>query len=92
MSKAGEKLIEAAKEAVSIAKGEDHPGQVSVDPEFMREVAAALRSAAAREAALVEAGRRALNYLENTESELGMTIDSADALRAALAAAKGDAP
>lgn len=34
---------------------------------------------------LLEAAQKALNYISNTESELGITLDSGDALRAALA-------
>ena len=37
-------------------------------------------------ALLVEAARAALNYLENTEGEFGITLGSATDLRAALAA------
>lgn len=37
-------------------------------------------------ARLVEAARAALNYLENTEGEFGITLGSATGLRAALAA------
>ena len=40
-------------------------------------------------AQLVEAARAALNYLENTEGEFGITLGSAMGLRAALAACKG---
>ena len=47
----------------------------------IREVAA--QHAVAR---LVEAARAALNYLENTEGEFGITLGSATGLRAALAA------
>lgn len=38
----------------------------------------------AARADLLEACRLALNYIENTESELGITLDSGNALRAAL--------
>jgi hypothetical protein len=41
---------------------------------------------------MYEALKAALNYLENTESELGMTLDSAKAARAAIAKALGNAP
>lgn len=34
---------------------------------------------------LVEAAQRALNYIENTEGELGITLECGDALRTALA-------
>ena len=34
---------------------------------------------------VVEAAKRALNFIQNTESELGEPLDSGDALRAALA-------
>ena len=37
-------------------------------------------------AQLVEAARAALNYLENTEGEFGITLESATNIRAALAA------
>lgn len=36
--------------------------------------------------ALVEAAKRALQFTENTESELGMTLESGDMLRAAIRA------
>lgn len=36
---------------------------------------------------LLEAAQKALNYIANTESELGITLDSGDALRAAVAKA-----
>ena len=36
---------------------------------------------------LLEAAQKALNYIANTESELGVTLDSGDALRAAVAKA-----
>lgn len=36
---------------------------------------------------LLAAARKALNFVENTESELGVTLDSGDALRAAIAKA-----
>lgn len=45
----------------------------------------ALLIAAAPE--LLEAAQKALNYIANTESELGVTLDSGDALRAAIAKA-----
>lgn len=38
---------------------------------------------------LLEALRRCLNYLENNESEFGITLDSADAARAAIAKVEG---
>ena len=41
-------------------------------------------------AQLVEAARAALNYLENTEGEFGITLESATGLRAALAAMETD--
>ena len=41
-------------------------------------------------AQLVEAARAALNYLENTEGEFGITLGSATGLRAALAAMEAD--
>ena len=44
-----------------------------------------------RVVALVEAAKRALNNLENTESEFGITLESADSLRAALRAIGGEA-
>jgi len=43
-----------------------------------------LAEAVARIAVLEAALSRALNYLENTESELGMTLPCADEARAAL--------
>lgn len=36
---------------------------------------------------LLEAARMALNYIANTEGELGITLSSGDALRAAIAKA-----
>jgi hypothetical protein len=47
-----------------------------------REAAATVRGATDQ---LVDAAKKALNYIENTESELGIKLDSGDALRAALA-------
>ena len=41
---------------------------------------------------MLAALQKTLNYLENTEGELGMTLDSADAARAAIAAATGATP
>jgi hypothetical protein len=84
-------LIERLENANVRYAAETNDQAVTRRNQAIKDAIAALRSAAAREAALVEAGRMALNYLENTESELGMTLDSADALRAVLAAAKGDA-
>ncbi len=40
---------------------------------------------------LMDAAERALNYIANTESELGITLDSGDMLRAAIAKATGGA-
>jgi|GEM_PF-4219486 len=39
---------------------------------------------------LAEALEECLNYIENTEAELGITLDSGDKARAALAKAKGE--
>ena len=41
-------------------------------------------------AQLVEAARAALNYLENTEGEFGITLESATNIRAALAQTGGE--
>lgn len=41
--------------------------------------------------ALVEAAKSGLRFVENTESELGVVLGCGDALRAALAALRGDA-
>lgn len=38
---------------------------------------------------LLEAAVKALNFIANTETELGITLDSGDALRAAIAKAGG---
>lgn len=38
---------------------------------------------------LLAAAQKALNYVANTEGELGITLDSGDALRAAIAKATG---
>jgi hypothetical protein len=38
---------------------------------------------------LLEAAKKALNYIANTEGELGIKLDSGDALRAAIARAEG---
>ena len=38
---------------------------------------------------LLKALQKALNYLQNTEEEFGITLDSADACRAAIAKAEG---
>lgn len=46
---------------------------------------AALESTRNDERKLVEAAQRALNYIENTEGELGITLECGDALRTALA-------
>lgn len=46
-----------------------------------RKVIAAIPSADG----LREAAQKALNYIENTEGELGITLDCGDTLRAALA-------
>ena len=54
-----------------------HPPQPSVSD---------AQSAPDAVARLVEAARAALNYLENTEGEFGITLGSATGLRAALAA------
>lgn len=51
-----------------------------------REAAAALRAAETRERRLREALERCLNFIENTESEMGETLSCGDAARAALAA------
>lgn len=40
---------------------------------------------------LLRAAERALNYIENTEGELGIALESGDMLRAAIAKAKGGA-
>lgn len=40
---------------------------------------------------LLEAAKRALNFIENTEAEHGITLDSGDALRAAIARATNQA-
>ena len=50
------------------------------------EVLARLSPAPDAVARLVEAARAGLNYLENTEGEFGITLESATGLRAALAA------
>lgn len=39
---------------------------------------------------MVEAAERALNYIENTEGELGIKLDSGGMLRAALSHARGE--
>lgn len=39
---------------------------------------------------LLEALRKALNYLENTEGEFGIALESADACRAAIRKAEGN--
>jgi hypothetical protein len=41
---------------------------------------------------LLEAAKAALNFIANTEGELGITLNSGDLLRAALSAASGRAP
>jgi len=41
--------------------------------------------------ALLAAAEKALNYITNTEGEWGITLDSGDALRAAIALARFDA-
>ena len=52
---------------------------------FMRERPNGRLISAAPE--LLEAAQKALNYIANTESELGVTLESGDALRAAVAKA-----
>jgi hypothetical protein len=51
--------------------------------------ARALTEAADQLTVLTAAARKALNYIENTESEWGITLDSGDALRAALTGEQG---
>ncbi|WP_215755059.1 hypothetical protein [Acetobacter sp. P5B1] len=41
---------------------------------------------------LYEALKSCLNFMENTESELGFSLESADQARAALAKARGETP
>jgi hypothetical protein len=38
---------------------------------------------------LLAAAKRALNFIENTESEMGCSLESGEQLRAAIAKAKG---
>ena len=59
----------------------------TIDPD---DVLAGLPPAPDAVARLVEAARAALNYLENTEGEFGITLGSATVLRAALAAMETD--
>jgi len=40
---------------------------------------------------LLHAAERALNFIENTESELGIELESGDLLRAAIRRARGEA-
>jgi hypothetical protein len=47
------------------------------------------RASSRENIALREAGRKALNFIENTEGELGIKLDSGDALRAALKLSNG---
>ena len=65
-------------------------GEVPIDKEIAiilnAVVSGELTRAPDPEARLVEAARAALNYLENTEGEFGITLGSATGLRAALAA------
>ena len=49
-----------------------------------RVIGASVESGIAYDSKLVAAARAALNYIENTESELGMKLASGDLLRAAL--------
>jgi hypothetical protein len=72
------------------------PGSDSATATMCREAAAALRSAAAREAALVEALERSAKVLEDTIPHLGWEgrqplVEQRDAIRNVIAAAKGDA-
>jgi hypothetical protein len=71
------------------------PGSDSATATMCREAAAALRSAAAREAALVEALEQAtlqIEYLHEKFQPTGSGNAVAARARAALAAAKGDTP
>lgn len=57
----------------------------STEAVTMREAAAHIERIEALNAELVAAARRALNFIENTEGEIGDTLESGDLLRAALA-------
>ncbi len=71
----------------------DYLGQAEVMEANARLIAAAPETAAERDrlrevnAALLEALKKALNFIKNTEQELGITLDSGDAARAAIAKA-----
>ena len=65
----------------------DHPDYTQyVRADLVRPAPLAEALAVPEVAALVEAAKRALQFTENTESELGMTLESGDMLRAAIRA------
>ena len=64
-----------------------HTGHIFVPIAFCRDADTAQLLGSAAE--LVAAARKALNFIENTESEMGEPLNSGDALRAAIAKATG---
>jgi hypothetical protein len=73
-----------------------HPAEASVlnggrskPVHFLHEMAEHNCRLAAATPDLLEAAKKALNYIANTEGELGIKLDSGDALRAAIARAEG---
>jgi hypothetical protein len=65
----------------------------ALDYAHQSEEALLIRAHAAEDLAaeLVEACRKALNYIANSEGEFGITLESGDALRDAIAKAEGRA-
>lgn len=86
------KVAELARECVTAeARTPDAKTDMATCSEVLADTRASVsywrtraEAAEAREAKLREAGCKALNYITNTENELGMTLDCGDALRAAL--------
>ena len=56
------------------------------DPRCWNDLATRVHELETENARLRNAAKQALNFIANTESELGITLDSGEALRAALAA------
>lgn len=63
---------------------------VDHDMEYARENSRANARLIAAAPDLLAAAERALNYITNTEGEMGETLESGDMLRAAIAKARGD--
>lgn len=70
---------------VALALSGMQPGERPSEP-----VAKANARLIAAAPALFEAAERALNYIENTEGELGITLESGEMLRAAISLVTGE--